>query len=510
MPDATDWILLAFLFALGACLGSFLNVVVFRLPGIDAPPVTGPRSFVAATRLKLRGLSYPPSHCPRCGYALRWYDNFPILGWVWLGGKCRKCRLPISAQYPLIELLTALLFTSFYVAFFLAGPQWGPPTPAVETPLAVPTVPGGRLGPMNEVPPDAIDPASLPPGYALSAARQDRVLPAGTIVRTPDLPATGGGDRYEPLAATPKPSGGISLLTAVLRQTATVGRDWPALAIVLTLAWCLLAASLIDARLFHIPAGLSYLPAVVGLGLHAVYDQPLAPLSLMVGRVGCAWAVGGGLGWGLSLALRYFGALRPSFADEAPLLEIDRDNAGQPEPTDAEWAQIKRTTRREMRWELAFLAPPVLLGVACAASAAYTNFGLWDALVSNRFASALLGSLLGGLVGAGVIWIVRVLGSLAFGREAMGLGDADLMFGVGCCLGAGPAGLALFPAALVGLVFAVYRLVVRSRHELPFGPYLAVASVGLIFFWNGLTDHLAPSVDGLSFLLGHAAALFGL
>ena len=230
----------------------------------------------------------------------------------------------------------------------------------------------------------------------------------------------------------------------------------------------------------------------------------------MVGPVGCAWAVGGGVGWGLSLLLLRTGVLRRSFADDAPLLEIDREIAGRAEPTDAEWREIKQTTRREMRREIAFLAPPVLLGLACAASAAYTSVGVWDALANHRLAAAFLGSLLGGLVGAGVIWIVRVLGSLAFGREAMGLGDADLMFGVGCCLGAGPAGIALFPAALVGLVFALYRLLVRSRHELPFGPYLAVASVGLVFFWNDLMVRLQPSLDGLAFLLGKAGALFGL
>ena len=382
MPDATDWILLAFLFALGACLGSFLNVVVFRLPQIDVPESAG---FFEATRIKLRGLSYPPSHCPRCGYALRWHDNFPILGWLWLGGKCRSCGLPISPQYPLIELLTALLFAGFYAAFFLAGPAWGPPTPAVRTPLAVPVVPGERLGPMNAVPVDAVDPASLPPGYALSAAWQEQVLPAGTVVPAPDLP-TAGEAPYKPFSAAPRPvvvGGGVSLLSAVLRQTASVSRDWPALAIVLTLTWCLLAASLIDAKLFYIPAGLSYLPAVVGLVLHAVYDQPLAPLSLIVGPVGCAWAVGGGVGWALALALLKLGVLKPSFADEAPLLEVDRENAGQPEPTAAEWRQIKRVTRREMWREVAFLAPPVLLAAACAASAAYADVGLWESLAAE-------------------------------------------------------------------------------------------------------------------------------
>jgi leader peptidase (prepilin peptidase)/N-methyltransferase len=83
------WLFLAGLF--GACIGSFLNVVIYRLP-------LG-QSIVS-----------PPSRCPKCGYRLQWYDNVPIIGWALLGGRCRKCKNPISIQYPIVELITALLF----------------------------------------------------------------------------------------------------------------------------------------------------------------------------------------------------------------------------------------------------------------------------------------------------------------------------------------------------------------------------------------------------------------
>ncbi|MGH9221989.1 MAG: prepilin peptidase, partial [Vicinamibacterales bacterium] len=76
---------------LGACVGSFLNVVIYRLP-------------------LEQSLVSPPSRCPQCGYRLAWYDNVPIVGWLLLGGRCRKCRNRISIQYPLVELITALLF----------------------------------------------------------------------------------------------------------------------------------------------------------------------------------------------------------------------------------------------------------------------------------------------------------------------------------------------------------------------------------------------------------------
>ena len=84
-----SWLIFAGLF--GACIGSFLNVVIYRLP-------LG-QSIVS-----------PPSRCPKCGYRLQWYDNVPVIGWVLLGGRCRKCKNPISIQYPIVELITALLF----------------------------------------------------------------------------------------------------------------------------------------------------------------------------------------------------------------------------------------------------------------------------------------------------------------------------------------------------------------------------------------------------------------
>ncbi len=85
----TPWPFVAFLF--GACVGSFLNVVIHRLP-LGQSVVT------------------PPSRCPTCGSLLKWYDNVPIFGWLLLRGRCRECRNAISIQYPVVELITALLF----------------------------------------------------------------------------------------------------------------------------------------------------------------------------------------------------------------------------------------------------------------------------------------------------------------------------------------------------------------------------------------------------------------
>lgn len=84
-------ILSTFSFALGACVASFLNVVIWRVPRGE--------SIVS-----------PPSHCPKCGAAIRWYQNVPILSWLALRGRCANCRAPISPRYVFVELLGGVLF----------------------------------------------------------------------------------------------------------------------------------------------------------------------------------------------------------------------------------------------------------------------------------------------------------------------------------------------------------------------------------------------------------------
>ena len=76
---------------LGVCVGSFLNVVIYRLPN----------------QIKL---SKPASHCPQCGYVLKWYDNIPVISYIILGGKCRKCRKHIPFRYTAVELLNMVLW----------------------------------------------------------------------------------------------------------------------------------------------------------------------------------------------------------------------------------------------------------------------------------------------------------------------------------------------------------------------------------------------------------------
>jgi leader peptidase (prepilin peptidase) / N-methyltransferase len=83
---------------LGGAIGSFLNVVIYRLPA---------------------GLSllFPPSRCPHCLTRLKARENVPVLGWLWLKGRCRHCRTPISPRYPIVEAATAILFLAVFLVF---------------------------------------------------------------------------------------------------------------------------------------------------------------------------------------------------------------------------------------------------------------------------------------------------------------------------------------------------------------------------------------------------------
>jgi leader peptidase (prepilin peptidase)/N-methyltransferase len=90
-PMSSLSLLLAAVF--GAVVGSFLNVCIHRLP-------------------QGKSLAVPGSACPRCGHALAWFENIPIVSWLVLRGRCRRCRAPISVRYPIVEAITAVMFAA--------------------------------------------------------------------------------------------------------------------------------------------------------------------------------------------------------------------------------------------------------------------------------------------------------------------------------------------------------------------------------------------------------------
>ena len=83
-------IIFIYLFVIGCCIGSFINVVIHRLP-------------------LNQSIVYPSSSCPKCNTKIKWFDNLPIISWFLLRGKCRNCKSKIAFSYPIIELFTAFL-----------------------------------------------------------------------------------------------------------------------------------------------------------------------------------------------------------------------------------------------------------------------------------------------------------------------------------------------------------------------------------------------------------------
>ena len=350
----THWPWLILVTAYGACVGSFLNVVIYRLP-------------------EGRSIVTPPSSCPKCGSRLAWYDNVPVLAWLWLRGRCRSCREPISVQYPIIEATCAGLFALLFV------------------------------------------------GYTMTSWRSD-------------------------WAAT-------SLADA-----------WPVLVVHLMLVAALLAATMIDARLFIIPLPITWTAAVIAVAVLpvAAWWRPGAMAVAPTATGAWAGAAAGGLaGLIVSVVLLRLRVLPMSFAD----IEEHEDWTAYPH------------ARRETLKELLFLSLPV----AGAVAGWYALGGLVSAASAAGW-QVLAGVVLGYLVGGAVVWGTRALGTLAFGREAMGLGDVHLMAAVGAAIGAADATLAFFIAPFFGLVaYAVLLLLAKMTHSgpriIPYGPYLAGASV---------------------------------
>lgn len=436
--------ILVFIFWLGACVGSFLNVVVFRLP-------------------EDRSLVWPPSHCPNCQSQLRWWENVPIFAWLYLRGRCRTCRMKISPQYPLIEALTAVLFVALYCVYYM-----------------------------------------------------------------PQLNAATG---HEPFMAG-------SAWT------------WPVYAVHLALIATLIAATVIDAKLYIIPLQLPWTATLIALIVLPIYGQwqpqrvisadPITPTAMNFGVIHAA--IGGAAGLAVALMLLMLGILPRSFDDEE-MYELEQRTmdqltgrkTGEPvEPipaddhpdqslshedqTDDHPDQNQSTSddeqaddaadnpaelflayshpRREVLKELLFVAFPILGTVlAVLYMRDLIHPGVSPDAVYPVWVRVLAGSVFGYLVGGGFVWLTRIFGTLGFGREAMGLGDVHMLASIGAVLGWKASVVTFFIAPFLGLGFVaiaagVSRIVRGQVRVIPYGPYLATAAVLVMLLGDLLTKRL--------------------
>lgn len=127
----TPWLAMTVVALLGLCIGSFLNVVIYRTPLMMTQQWQQECRYLFQDELtdrsqpldtpKPMSLSFPPSRCPHCHHQIRWYENLPVMSWLALRGKCSDCYQPIGLRYPLVEIITAILSVLVIIKF---GVTW--------------------------------------------------------------------------------------------------------------------------------------------------------------------------------------------------------------------------------------------------------------------------------------------------------------------------------------------------------------------------------------------------
>jgi leader peptidase (prepilin peptidase)/N-methyltransferase len=375
------WILAGFVFAFGCCIGSFLNVVIYRLP-------------------REKSLVRPGSACPHCGKAIRFYDNIPLLSWLALGAKCRYCKAPISARYFVVELLTGSVFLGLYLAYFHLG------------------------------------------------ARPGMQVPGGWYIFLIHL----------------------VLLAAFIAGS---GIDLELWIIPLSVCWLVTAVGIIGS-------------ALVGFVVKPALVEAYALLPTASPRTG-ALALGAALGLGVSGILLKVGLLKRSYGSPTGAEEVEAQETGPP-PDERQF-----NDRLEALREIGFLAPIVIGAVL--ASVLLTGGGPlaepWARLLGHHVAAGLFGSLFGYFVGCAVVWATRVLGTLAFGKEAMGLGDVHLMGAAGAVVGPLMVVVAFFIAPFFGLGWALFQMISKKIRQIPYGPFLSLAVLTVMIFHDWIFSRFA-------------------
>ncbi|MEN6333746.1 MAG: prepilin peptidase [Phycisphaerales bacterium] len=381
-----EWIIALYLFLFGCCIGSFLNVVIYRLP-------------------REKSLSHPGSACPHCGKPIRFYDNIPLLSWLILRAKCRNCKAPISPRYFIVELLTGSIFVGMYLVYFHTN----------------------------------------------------------------------------------------------VRATMDIPGSWFIYALHLVLIGAFIAASGIDLELWIIPLSICWFVTAAGLLGSAAAGYIIDPgaikdfwlLPAASPRTG-ALALGAVIGLGISWLLLRTGALKRSY-EQAAAEDKDAtpvDDHGRtvgPGPFD----EPQYNHRLEALREVLFLLPIVACAVLAERILTLERIATsWDRLLAYPAATGLLGSLFGYFVGCATVWATRILGTLGFGKEAMGLGDVHLMGAAGAVIGPVMVVIAFFIAPFFGLGWALFQMLSKKIRQIPYGPFLSLAILTVMIFHDWIFDRV--------------------
>ena len=379
-----EWIWLIFLFAFGGCIGSFLNVVIYRLP-------------------REKSIVTPPSACPSCDKHIKFYDNIPMISWLLLGGKCRYCNARISPRYFVIELLTAILFAGVFALYFIIGVR-----------------------------------------------------------------------RFE--------IDGAFALAAFLKG------GWFFYLVHIILIAAFLAASAIDLELWIIPLSICWFVTAVGvvssaLGVFIIDPVTIWTYELFPSASPTTGALAGGAAVGLIISLIGLsaGVIKPSYQSE---------DATEPHQTGQE-PQFRH--RLEVLKEVLFLGPIIICAAAalCVYKYCPNARAWWIDFSQLPLITGLLGSVSGYFAGCGIVWATRILGTLGFGKEAMGLGDVHLLGAAGAVIGPALVVIAFFIAPFFGLGWAGYQMFFKKTRQIPYGPFLSLGVFWVMILHDWFREFLA-------------------
>ena len=376
------WLLLVYVFAVGCCIGSFLNVVIYRLP-------------------REKSLLKPPSSCPSCGRHIQFYDNIPLVSWLVLRAKCRYCKASISPRYFVIELLTGLVFLGLFVLYFV---------------------------------------------WPVRHFEIDGVMGAAAFYK--------GG--------------------------------WLVYLIHIILLSSLIAVSAVDLELWLIPVVVCWfatLAAVVGSGIASLIIRPESitgryPLPT-AGTGTAALAAGAAIGLIISIILLETGLIKGSYEGRAEGENPDNEKEAD-EPIFNDRLEICR--------EILFLLPIIICSAIFYCLEKSVIGAWWTKFLMYPAVEYVFGSLWGFFIGCAVVWATRIFGTLAFGREAMGLGDVHLMGSAGAVIGALPVVAAFFIAPFFGLGWVAIQMFSKNVRQIPYGPFLSIGVFFVMIFQDRILD----------------------
>lgn len=487
---------LSFWTSLGLCLGSFLNAVIYRLPRHGSLRV--PRW----------------SACPNCGHRIAWYDNLPIVSFMWLRGRCRSCALPIATRYVVIEAAMAILVLMFLDAFFIgdsrAGLSRSPFGLTDDLSLDWPMLMAHIVLFACLLSMSAIDLEH----YWVDIRFTNFATLAGFAMHTLWTPPHS--------KAWPRP--GDPLAFTAISVVVGLGLVW-----LILLCWprhddepTLQAPSPSDppspdgvpqdGTVNRLNGMVSLEPAVDG----SAVDPPAPPLVPLTpaapSRIFAVLAVLILLALFVSTATATRGVhlLSPLARGLIPLafffMLIVRESTVVRE-SDHEIASAieeERTSARAMVLkEFGLLLPALLFGVAGllimilatdtaariseilhikVTSSSLGLFRGWSPLWG--FATAASGYVVAGALG----WAVRIFFTLLFGKEAFGTGDIHLMAATGCVVGWPVAVLAFFVAVGLAMLGWVIALPFKRPRALPLGPWLSLGFLVVVIFYERIVQ----------------------